>query len=114
MGTGVKFGYCFFDNYPYRLTLPGAPRRRCIRVAAPRIRCWSRRVSVGWGDIYRSSLPDQYIDITNLTAGRYRLQVTADKLGGSRNRTSRTTRPGSIFQFKGQGPPKIVGYGPAA
>lgn len=35
-------------------------------------------LSVGWGDLYAWRLPDQYIDITGLTAGRYRLWATAD------------------------------------
>ncbi len=35
-------------------------------------------LSVGWGDMYGYSLPGQYIDITGLTAGRYRLKATAD------------------------------------
>ena len=35
-------------------------------------------LSVGWGDTYPLTLPDQYIDITAVTPGRYRLNVTAD------------------------------------
>jgi len=31
------------------------------------------RLPVGWGDKYGPTLPDQYIDITGLTSGRYRL-----------------------------------------
>jgi hypothetical protein len=35
-------------------------------------------LSRGWGDKYRYSLPDQYIDITGLPLGRYRMRATAD------------------------------------
>jgi hypothetical protein len=35
-------------------------------------------LSVGWGDLYRYNLPDQYIDITGLGRRRYRLEGTAD------------------------------------
>ena len=35
-------------------------------------------ISVGWGDRYGSSLPDQYIDVTDLNSGNYRLLATAD------------------------------------
>jgi hypothetical protein len=35
-------------------------------------------LSRGWGDIYRWSLVGQYLDITGLADGRYRLRVTAD------------------------------------
>jgi hypothetical protein len=33
---------------------------------------------VGWGDRYSYRLPDQYIDITGLGSGRYRLRATTD------------------------------------
>ena len=35
-------------------------------------------LSRGWGDRYGYRLPDQYIDVTGLTSGRYRLWATAD------------------------------------
>jgi hypothetical protein len=36
-------------------------------------------LSVGWGDKYGWSLPDQYIDTTGLPNGNYRLWATADQ-----------------------------------
>jgi hypothetical protein len=78
---GAKFGYCFFDNYPYRLSLPGAPQSNVYRASD----CGTTDslsvdtgLSIGWGDEYTSTLRDQYIDITDLPDGRYRLRVTAD------------------------------------
>jgi hypothetical protein len=47
-------------------------------------------ISVGWGDRYGSSLPDQYIDVTDLTSGNYRLYATAD-LAGQFTEASETT-----------------------
>ena len=38
-------------------------------------------ISVGWGDRYGSLLRDQYVDVTNLTSGNYRLSATADLAG---------------------------------
>jgi hypothetical protein len=35
-------------------------------------------LSVSWGDNYHYTLPDQYIDITGLVSGRYRLRGRAD------------------------------------
>jgi hypothetical protein len=84
VGTGAKGGFCFFDNYQYKLTLPGAPqsagygRRGCGAQASTTLKMG---LSVGWGDIYSWRLPDQYIDITGLTPGRYRLWATADSTG---------------------------------
>ena len=79
---GQKVGFCFFDNYQYRLRLPGAPRDAeygrpgCGTRSSVRLR---NGLSVGWGDIYHRSLPGQYIDITGLPNGLYRLSATADQ-----------------------------------
>jgi hypothetical protein len=81
VGTGAKSGFCFFDNYQYKLTLPGAPqsavynRTGCGKQTSLSLKTG---LSVGWGDIYTYRLPDQYIDITGLAPGRYRLWATAD------------------------------------
>ena len=78
---GAKIGYCFYDNYEYRLDLPGAPQS-LVYTASDCGNSESLAVdtglSIGWGDEYASTLPDQYIDITGLPDGRYRLRVTAD------------------------------------
>ena len=80
--TGNKAGFCFFDNYQYKLSLPGAPQT----VQYPRTVCGTQTsltlrhgLSVGWGDNYSWSLPDQYIDTTGLPDGTYRLWATADQ-----------------------------------
>ncbi len=38
-------------------------------------------LSIGWGDEYPYYLSDQYVDITGLPNGKYRLKVTADYKG---------------------------------
>ena len=80
--AGNKAGFCFFDNYQYKLSLPGAPQT----VKYPRSVCGTQTsltlrhgLSVGWGDNYSWSLPDQYIDTTGLPDGTYRLWATADQ-----------------------------------
>jgi lysyl oxidase len=80
--AGNKAGFCFFDNYQYKLSLPGAPQT----VKYPRSVCGTQTsltlrhgLSVGWGDSYSWSLPDQYIDTTGLPDGTYRLWATADQ-----------------------------------
>jgi Lysyl oxidase len=77
-----KAGFCFFDNYQYKLSLPGAPQS----AQYPRSACGNQTsrtlrhgLSVGWGDNYQWSLPDQYIDTTGLPNGNYRLWATADQ-----------------------------------
>ena len=79
---GHKVGFCFFDNYQYRLALADAPQdpvyghRACGRRNSLGLRTG---LSVGWGDIYHRSLPGQSIDITDLPYGAYRLWATADQ-----------------------------------
>jgi hypothetical protein len=75
VGTGAKHGFCFYDNYRFGSTR-AAYYTGCGRNPdALQVRMGLSR---GWGDIYQSSLPDQYIDITGLTSGRYKLRATAD------------------------------------
>ena len=79
---GQKVGFCFFDNYEFDLSLPDAPEdpmyghRGCGTPNSLRLR---NGLSVGWGDIYHRSLPGQYVDITGLPDGEYRLWATADQ-----------------------------------
>jgi hypothetical protein len=79
VGTGAKHGFCFWDNVPFRLSLPSAPQspvyRGCGVAADTSV---TVGLSVGWGDRYGASIPDQYIDVTGLTPGGYRLTATAD------------------------------------
>jgi Lysyl oxidase len=120
VGTFGKYGYCFWDNVAYRLSLAGAPqtplytRDGCGSLPSTSI---AMGLSTGWGDIYPATLPDQYIDISGLGAGRYRLQVTANALNqfveSDSDRANNTTWVDLQLQAKG-GSLKIVGWGPAA
>jgi hypothetical protein len=83
VGTWRKLGFCFFDNYrfgssepAYYLQSSGSCGPRTDSATAT-----SMGLSPGWGDKYGKRLPDQNIDITGLTPGRYRLIGTADKDG---------------------------------
>ncbi len=82
---GNKIGFCFYDNANYGSSAleyylgcengnPGA-----LRV--------TMGLSRGWGDTYFANLVGQYLDITGLADGRYRLVVTAD--GDSADGTDR-------------------------
>jgi hypothetical protein len=79
VGTGAKHGFCFWDNTPFQLWLPSAsqsPVYRGCGVAADT--SVTIGLSVGWGDRYGATIPDQYIDVTGLAPGGYRLTATAD------------------------------------
>jgi hypothetical protein len=75
VGTGAKHGFCFFDNYPF-----GSVRACYYRGCGKNPDAlWVRMgLSRGWGDRYGARLPDQYIGITELVSGSYRLRATAD------------------------------------
>ena len=73
-------------------------------------------LSRGWGDTYGSGTVDQYIDVTDLTSGRYRLQATVDaaNLFVESNNTNNFTWVD--VQLKGGSNPKVsvLQYGPSA
>ncbi|MQA59917.1 MAG: hypothetical protein GEU86_00145 [Actinophytocola sp.] len=120
VGTGSKGGFCFFDTTPYRLSLPGAPQSQtydhhgCGTQASLNL---TMGVSVGWGDTYSWRLPDQYIDITGLGNGKYRLHATADPRGvftESDYGNNGTWVDISLSTRNGTTSVKVLGYGPTA
>ena len=82
VGTWEKHGFCFQDNTQWKLSLPNAPQepvyRGCGKIDALQE---TIGISVGWADTYGYRLPDQYIDITNVSPGQYRLVYTVDQQG---------------------------------
>jgi hypothetical protein len=111
-GTGAKHGFCFFDSSNYGSGKPAfytQPTGACA--GGPSATKTMMGLSPGWGDIYRRSLPDQYIDITGLTSGRYRLEARADAddwFAESNNANNATWIDIQIKANKAT----IVGYGP--
>jgi hypothetical protein len=120
VGTSSKSGFCFYDTTFYR-SLPGTPSQSVYRSAG----CGTQEsldvtmgLSIGWGDRYPATLPDQYIDITGLANGRYRLYAEADPenwFAESDETNNATWVDLSIVTNRG-GKTKlqIHGYGPAA
>jgi Lysyl oxidase len=123
VGTSAKSGFCFFDTASYSPTLPGAPSSAVYRPATV---CGANDVaaadvtmglSVGWGDTYPWNLPDQYIDITALSSGKYRLVATADPnhwFTETRTSNNATWVDISLTMSRKNARMKILGYGPAA
>lgn len=113
VGTGAKHGFCFYDNYRFgstsapRYTLAGGACgvRSSLRV--------TMGLAVGWGDIYHYTLPDQYIDITGLTAGRYRLRAVADQKNWFVEKNNTNNHTWVDLSITGNGV-SVVRYGPSA
>lgn len=84
VGTLAKEGFCFFDNMQYMLTLPGAPQSATYveppscSPDQPDALTASMGLSVGWGDIYPANIAFQYVDITGLPQGKYKLTASAN------------------------------------
>lgn len=114
VGTGAKHGFCFYDNTVYGSSEPAyytTSSGACGK--SPSDTQVVMGLSVGWGDIYRWSLPDQYIDITGLTSGRYRLIATADASDWFLESDNSNNVSWINIQIKGN-TAKIVAYGPSA
>jgi hypothetical protein len=86
LGNAAKIGFCSFDSYPYT-----SPKRAFY--TSERDICQTNSngtvlmgTSRGWGDIYRWSIAFQWIDITGLPNGDYRLRVMVDPPVGSGGR----------------------------
>ena len=121
VGTSSKSGFCFFDTGPFRLSLPGAPSTGVFSSAGCGVENsldLNMGLSVGWGDTYRWTLPDQFIDVTNLSSGKYRLHATADPLGwfdeASEQNNATWVDLSLTVNRKGVASMKIIGYGPTA
>jgi hypothetical protein len=114
VGMGAKHGFCFYDNYLYGSRNPAyytASTGACGGgVSATQT---IMGLSVGWGDIYAQDLPDQYIDITGLTSGRYRLMGTADASNWFKETNEANNFSWIDIQLKSN-KVSIVAYGPRA
>jgi hypothetical protein len=114
VGTIAKHGFCFYDNYRYGSTrdpfytlASGA----CGRGASDlRVRMG---VSRGWGDRYKWNLPGQYIDITGLSPGQYRLRGMADPSGLFREKDNTNNYTWVDLQITRDGV-RVVSHGPSA
>src|SRR5207237_2460044 len=75
VAEGEKISFCLVDVDHFDDTLPGSPiPRRSINCGQ------MQGISVGWADVYDQTLPDQWIDITDVPDGPYWLEVQADPL----------------------------------
>ena len=73
--VGSKTTFCLMDTSRVE-SLPGAPSQSVYSACGREL----QGISVGWGDSYRYSLPDQWIDLGNgeLPDGSYVLRSVAD------------------------------------
>lgn len=114
VGALAKHGFCFYDNYRYNLSLPGAPLSpfytSCGTASSLHI---VPGLSVGWGDSYPWNVAYQYIDITGVANGRYRLQISASTALGFQE-SDYTNNVSWVDITLRANSAKIIATGPAA
>ena len=114
VGTGANHGFCYVDTPTDRLGLAGAPSAPvyggCGARGALRVKTG---LSVGWGDTYPAGIAFQWIDITGLKAGRYRLHATADPDNWFAETNNANNSTWVDLRLTGSGV-RVVAYGPAA
>lgn len=115
VGSGAKHGFCFYDNVAFRTSLLGAPSSPFYRTCGTSgtVTTQSMGLSVGWGDSYPYTIVDQWVDITNVSPGRYRLHTTADAQNWFAEANEFNNATYVDLQIKNQGAVRVIGYGPA-
>lgn len=74
VGTGSKVSFCLLDVLKYIRRIPGTPPVPQYTTCSAEV----QGISVGWADVYDKSLPDQWIDVTDVPNGQYWLEVEVD------------------------------------
>jgi hypothetical protein len=114
VGTGAKQGFCYFDNTHYRPSLAGSPDlpayTGCGTAADLTV---TTGLSVGWGDTYPAWRTLQWIDITGLNSGRYRLHAAADPENWFAETDDANNSTWVDLKLTGSGV-RVEVYGPAA
>lgn len=74
----AKTGFCFRDSYPYGSTAPSHYNTANSVCNVAPSKTVPMGVSTRWGDIYKSTIAFQWIDITGLASGDYLIKIIAD------------------------------------
>ena len=90
VASGEKISFCLLDFITYDRQLPGYPQFPVYSFCGT----GKQGISVGWSDIYDKSLPDQWIDVTDVPSGVYWLEVEVDPSNRlmERDETNNVTR----------------------
>lgn len=77
VASGAKTSFCIMDTDRINHRLPGAPK------TAQYTSCGkdTQGMSVGWGDTYKAGLEGQWIEVTKVQSGRYKLIIHVNPKG---------------------------------
>lgn len=73
--SGAKHGFCFYDNYQYGSIAEKGYRSCGNDPSALQV---TMGLSTGWGDAYWWNLAGQYVDVSGLPNGKYRLETAVN------------------------------------
>jgi len=79
--TYIKTGFCASDNAVYDSSVPGTPKVKKYSGCGknePALTSIVVGISVGWGDWYPANVRYQWLDITKVPPGTYRVWAIAD------------------------------------
>ena len=74
LATTGKMSFCITDNMITHRDMKNAPATAQFPTCNPKV----QGISVGWSDIYFSTVPGQHLDITNVPDGYYAVRSMAD------------------------------------
>ena len=77
-GTAVKTGFCLRDDKPH-VEGPVPPARRYVdNCGNDSVTSLVTGIQAGFADVYEAEAANQWVDVTGLPAGRYRLTIAVD------------------------------------
>ncbi|MBI3850339.1 MAG: hypothetical protein HY298_08635 [Verrucomicrobia bacterium] len=84
VAVGLKVGHCLLDSIRWDTNANGSAIYNC----------GNQGIQKGWGDIYRSSLDGQWVDITGVPAGDYtlELEINPDRILDESNYSNNVTQ----------------------
>ncbi len=100
IAVGEKMSFALLDLQQHDLSMPGAPQSSVYSGEGR-----TQGISVGWRDVYDSSLDDQWIDVTSVPPGTYWLESVVDPENRveESDETNNTTR--ILVTYAGTVPP---------
>jgi hypothetical protein len=106
----AKQGFCFSDNHWFGSAKPAYYTSCGHDPDALRVKMGLSR---GWGDIYTWKTGGQYVNVTGLPDGRYRLRAKADPGGWFKERNETNNFTWVDIRISGNSV-NVIRYGPAA
>jgi hypothetical protein len=117
VSVGAKQGFCLTDSHGFDLSLPGAPASKvykgCVMGGQTSLAV-KMGISVGWGDRYGYTFPLQWVDITGLAPGQYRLTATVDEQNYYRESNESNNTTWVILQLNANDTVTVIQQGPHA